>query len=84
MSHTLKELLLCLACPTTLLGLSGNESEFDLVVQRGGARDDVPYPDICCTPARLFIPNPEPRRDPEFAAAAKFEQNEMFDFLREL
>lgn len=44
---TLKELLLCLACPTTLLGLSGNESEFDLVVQRGGARDDVPYDDIC-------------------------------------
>lgn len=72
-------------CPTTV-GLSGKERELDLVVTNGGARG-VPYPDIGWpTPCIAFKPNPEPRREPADAAwpIFIFEQNDMFDFRREL
>lgn len=70
-------------CPTTV-GLSGKERELDLVVTNGGARG-VPYPDIG-GPCIVFKPKPDPRLEPAVVACPifKFEQNDMFDFLREL
>lgn len=84
MPLTLRELLRARCWPTSVVGLSGKESELDLVVWKGGARGD-PYP----IDGMLFSPIPEPRRDPPaaaaaHAAAAMFEQNEMLDLRREL
>lgn len=73
-TFTRSELLLPRFCPNTV-GLSGNDNEFAFVAASGGFLLFGFCPPII-----------EPRLDDEFPAPARliFEQNDMFDFRREL